>query len=1126
MPISPPKIPKLSREYAAVVALLLVAFLVRLAFFWNQGYAGVDTQDFMSWFQTAATHGLRVFYDVTWSDYPPFNVYFFWIFGLLAQRLSLFGSILFTYVMKLPANIFDMGTALLIFFFVRPRLSFKKSILAMGLYAFNPAVIFDAAVWGQFDAIYAFFLLLSLMLVFKSKPKLAVVAFMLGVLTKPQSIAFAPLFLFLIWRKTDWKGFLASIAVALGTVFAVILPFQWTNNNPVSFLTKIYIGAYSTYNYNSINAFNFWAFGGMWVKETLATFVIGWAAFATVAAFALYVAHKRLDSDKELVAVFAAFVLFFAFFMLPTRIHERYLFPAFSMLALLFPFVKKIRSLYAVLTATCLVNQAYVLYWLNKAFPYAADLSGDLVVFAISLINSLAFLYVLILMFRELRANGRAKTIQKVESSKVHEKNESQSQEVSNFARVAQNAFVSEATIKPVARKPALWGLNKRDIISIIVLCVIFLSIATYNLGSANVPTTTATIAPGQGFYIDLGHSTNVKSLCFLLEDGGYNVSIYMGSPENWTFLSSPPAYSDYYKWNQIGVGQITQYLRVDFGQSSSGNAIIAEVAATDASGQQVTVANVTSLGSGSFNVHNLIDEQDKVQLPATYMQQTYFDEIYFVRTAEQYLHLQSPYEWTHPPLGKLIQAGGIVVFGFSPFGWRFVGVIFGTLMIAVMYLFGKRLFGTWIGAFSSAFLLTFDFMHFTMARMGTADTYVVFFSLVSQLFFFIYFMNVIKKGWRTSVVPLFFAVIFFMLGFSTKWITLFGALGLLALLAALRIRDLRKLKTGFWDKYAHFFDYPFFLLLGFIALGIGIYFLIYIPDMLTGRPFITFPLTGPNDPGIAVVNLQFKMYEYHAGLTATHTFESPWWSWPLMFNPMRNVATSGLPAYVPLWLDVTYSLPGNLISTITVMGNPIVWWVGFFLMLILTERAIRGAELVDGLKRRLSRKRKAQPEPQAIVTAVGTLLETSYSQLPSLDLESAQGTSAIETAPKSTLPPEPGSAPIENLAPPAKARGRRWDVAAIFIVVVFFTSWIPYNAISRVTFIYHFYICVPFLCFASAYFINKYWNTRLGRIATLVFFVAVVALFVAFYPVISGMPISTSYIHYLKWFPSWYFSP
>ena len=126
--------------------------------------------------------------------------------------------------------------------------------------------------------------------------------------------------------------------------------------------------------------------------------------------------------------------------------------------------------------------------------------------------------------------------------------------------------------------------------------------------------------------------------------------------------------------------------------------------------------------------------------------------------------------------LGKLIQATGVAVFGETPFGWRIMGVVFATLMIPLMYLLGKKLFGTWIGGFSAAFLLSFDFMHFTMARIGTADTYVVFFSLLSQLFFLIYFMNVVKSGWKTSVLPLFFAVLFFALGFSTKWFTLFGA--------------------------------------------------------------------------------------------------------------------------------------------------------------------------------------------------------------------------------------------------------------------------------------------------------------------------------------------------------------
>jgi Gpi18-like mannosyltransferase len=271
--------------------------------------------------------------------------------------------------------------------------------VATALYAFNPAVVFNAAVWGQFDAIYTFFLVSSLFLVFNSKPKLAVVAFMLGVLTKPQSIALAPLFFFLVWRKTDWKGILTSVLIAAGTVFAVILPFEWTDGNPVTFLTKLYFGAYGGYPFTTINAFNVWGFGGMWGQDTQVTFLLGWTMFAAVAAFALYFVHRRYDSAGEPVVLFAAFLLFFAFFMLPTRIHERYLFPAMAMLALMFPLIKKTRPLYVALTATCFINQAYVLDFLNAGTFIQA---GDPVVFIVSLINSVALLYVLMLMIGDL----------------------------------------------------------------------------------------------------------------------------------------------------------------------------------------------------------------------------------------------------------------------------------------------------------------------------------------------------------------------------------------------------------------------------------------------------------------------------------------------------------------------------------------------------------------------------------------------------------------------------------------------------------------------------------------------------------------------------------------------------
>ena len=386
------------REVLVLATLLVIAFMVRFAFFSNQGYAEVDTRDFMIWFQTAADYGPRTFYSNTWCDYPPFNIYFFWIFGLLAKSLSLFGTSLFTYVMKLPPNLFDMATSVLIFAFVRKRLDFKMALLTTALYAFNPAVIFNAAVWGQFDAIYTFFLVLSLMLALASKPELSAVTFTLGILTKPQSIALLPLIAFLILRKKGWRRLLTSILAGAATIFTVIIPFEWSN--PITFLSDIYLGAYGGYAYTSINAFNMWALGGLWVPDGN-LFILGWVLFGAFTVLTLYVLHKRLSVSSEALVLFSAFMLLFGFFMLPTRIHERYLFPAISIIVLLVPFVKKTRFLYVVLTTTLLINQAYVLSFLNSADPFIKQ--GDLVVLTVSLINLLVLLYVLVLTWDELK---------------------------------------------------------------------------------------------------------------------------------------------------------------------------------------------------------------------------------------------------------------------------------------------------------------------------------------------------------------------------------------------------------------------------------------------------------------------------------------------------------------------------------------------------------------------------------------------------------------------------------------------------------------------------------------------------------------------------------------------------
>lgn len=612
--------------------------------------------------------------------------------------------------------------------------------------------------------------------------------------------------------------------------------------------------------------------------------------------------------------------------------------------------------------------------------------------------------------------------------------------------------------------------LTKIDLLTIILLSALCFSITAWNVGRIDAPVTRWQSTTQASFYVDVGSIQQVQTAYFWVKTGNASVTIYSGTPQNWSYIGNYSLLdrdTDYSVQQDISLYANTQFLRFDINavtydtrpdfsnwgitnptdKEPSPVIEITEIGLSSPDYIQIPITEITALNDTDQTISALVDEQDSLEIPPTYMSKMYFDEVYFARSAENFVNNVIPKERTHPPLGKLIQTVGVLAFGETPFGWRIMGVIFGTLLVPLMYLLGKKLFGTWIGGFSASFLFTFDFMHFTMARIATTDTYVVFFSLLAQLFFLVYFMNVLKAGWKTSVWPLFIAFVCVALGFSTKWFVLYGALGMLALLVAIRFRDLTRLKGTLSEKYVEFFNHPFLLMLGFVGVFAAIYFATYIPEMILG------------DSPLTILNLQNAMLSFHAG-TVTDSASAPWWSWPLMLR------IDGL--NVPRWFDITY-LPNGVVSTITAFGNPAVWWVGFITMLVLVVKAFHVEELLSNLRSHIS---------------------------------------------KSTV--------VERVS----IRGKGWDIPAIYISAVFLFSWLPYVFIGRATYIYHYYLSVPLLCLALTYFINKHWHKPIGKVAAIILFTATVAMFVAFYPVISGAPATSDYIHNLKWFPSWFFAP
>lgn len=97
----------------------------------------------------------------------------------------------------------------------------------------------------------------------------------------------------------------------------------------------------------------------------------------------------------------------------------------------------------------------------------------------------------------------------------------------------------------------------------------------------------------------------------------------------------------------------------------------------------------------------------------------------------------------------------------------------------------------------------------------------------------------------------------------------------------------------------------------------------------------------------------------------------------------------------------------------------------------------------------------------------------------------------------------------------------------AFIIVTGYLTALGPWILlVSRCVFAYHFYPTSMFVILAIVYCAKeiKEKDSRLFKKCFLIFSTVYILLFILFLPVTAGFGTSVSYIHFLEWFPSWYF--
>ncbi|MFN2418530.1 MAG: hypothetical protein ABR593_06350, partial [Candidatus Limnocylindria bacterium] len=352
-----------------------------------------DIGAFSAWAMRLASIGPGEFYEAGYfSDYPPGYMYVLWLLGAIGAALApIVGHDATGGLVKIPGILADVGVAFLLFaicrrwggelvdrsrFSVRPE---TLGIAAATIYLFNPGTIFDSAVWGQIDSVGTLVLLATIYALARGWTEVAAFAAVVALLVKFQFaflipvVAIVGLRRHLIGRSSDPEHdsrrdplrVLTSLAVGFGTMTVILLPFGMAlyapleggdprgllgflpAADPSGSLIGKFVEAANTYDGLTLNAFNLWRNPWSGLGDTfqrsndtdvalvlgsigLSWQQVGTVLFGAVALLALAQVARRDDLRGILVA---SLLLAIAFFVLPTRVHERYLFPALALAA-------------------------------------------------------------------------------------------------------------------------------------------------------------------------------------------------------------------------------------------------------------------------------------------------------------------------------------------------------------------------------------------------------------------------------------------------------------------------------------------------------------------------------------------------------------------------------------------------------------------------------------------------------------------------------------------------------------------------------------------------------------------------------------------------------------------------
>ncbi|MEY9996882.1 dolichyl-phosphate-mannose-protein mannosyltransferase [Streptomyces sp. V4I8] len=314
-----------------------------------------------------------------------------------------------------------------------------------------------------------------------------------------------------------------------------------------------------------------------------------------------------------------------------------------------------------------------------------------------------------------------------------------------------------------------------------------------------------------------------------------------------------------------------------------------------------------------------------------------------------------------HPPMGKWVVAVGEWAFGLTPFGWRFMAAVLGTLSVLMLCRIGRRLFrSTALGCLAGT-LMALDGLHYVMSRTALLDLVVMFFVLAAFGSLLIdrdhararlaAALPVGEDGrarpdghigdragtgarpWRLA------AGLFLGLAAATKWnglyfLAFFMVLTLLWDVGSRRVAGARRPYRAVLRKDLGW------SVLSLLPVAVLTYLVTWTGWFLSDNGYARLWADGRGGtwswipaPLRSLWHYEYGVYQFNVGLHSFHKYESNPWSWLVLGRPVLFDYES-----VPPGRDGC-GTTADCSQAILALGTPLLWWSACCALLYLLYR-------------------------------------------------------------------------------------------------------------------------------------------------------------------------------------------